>query len=68
MQAAREFVYEGQRVIVFTAQILSGWLWCYEIDGGLTVMFFDEGHPTEVAAITVAEKDARRRIEAIRRA
>ena len=64
MQQAREFHYQGWRVVVFTAQIQEGWLWSYEIDGGMAVMFFDEGHPTEFAAIAVAEKDARRRIEA----
>ncbi|MEB0114260.1 hypothetical protein QN397_23550 [Variovorax sp. RTB1] len=67
MQQAREFHYQGWRVVVFTAQIQAGWLWSYEIDGGLPVMVFDEGHPTEAAAIAVAESNARRCIEGMRR-
>ncbi len=67
MQQAREFQYQGRRVVVFTSQIQAGWLWSYKIDGGLPVMVFDEGHPTEAAALAVAESEARRRIDAMLR-
>ncbi|MDB5829714.1 MAG: hypothetical protein JWQ73_3934 [Variovorax sp.] len=67
MQAAHEIVYEGQRVVVLAAQILSGRLWCYEIDGGLTVMFFDEGHRNGSCGDYGGRERRRRRIEAMRR-
>jgi hypothetical protein len=65
MEPAREFDYKGRRVAITTMVLFDGWGWSYTIDDSLPTMALAGALDSEVEALVLAAKDARRRIDAM---